>query len=57
MAISDTLSGSIYVKLEASLDRGQSVGGVSGKDTLLVAKNQTFTDGSGTGQASCWFSS
>ena len=57
MAISDTLSASIYLKLDGSLARAQTYGGVAGKDELSVSKNQAFTDGTGTNQASGWFSS
>lgn len=57
MVLSDSLSGSIYVKLEASLARSQSVGGVAGTDKLNVSYNQSFADGTGTNQADGWFSS
>ena len=57
MAIADTLSGSIYLKLNAALSRAQTYGGVAGKDALEVTHNQAYTDGTGSNQASGWFSS
>lgn len=57
MAITDTLAGSMFAKIDTSLARAQSVGGFSGKDNVTVSKNQSFTDGSGTNQASGFFSS
>jgi hypothetical protein len=57
MAITDTLSGSIFAKFDLALARAQSVGGFSGKDTIVVSKNQSFTDGTGTNQATGFFSS
>lgn len=57
MAISDTLTATLTTQLTASLLRAQSVGGFSGTDRINVSASQAFTDGTGSGQASGFFSS
>jgi len=57
MSIADTLNASVYVKVAGALSRAQTYGGVSGKDSMEVTKTNSFTDGTGTNQASGWFSS
>jgi len=55
MAISDTLSGNITIDIDLLLDRA-SGGALSGADVLRKKYKQTFANGSGNGQASCWLS-
>jgi len=57
MAITDSLQGSVYTKLDFALTRTQSVGGMAGKDNVMVSANQDFADGTAANQASCWLSS
>jgi hypothetical protein len=56
MAINDTLSAKLQVKLSGTLARAMGSGGHTGTDVLNHEKNQIFTDGTGANQASGWFS-
>ena len=53
MAITDTFSGSLKIELEGKLARTGG-GGMTGEDKLNHSKTQSFTDGSGSNNASCW---
>ena len=56
MAMADTLQGTIELEWAINLIRAQSVGGVTGKDELRITKEPELTDGTGTNQATGWFS-
>ena len=57
MAITDSLNGSVYTKLDFALTRAQTLGGMAGKDNIIVSANQDFADGTAADQASCWLTS
>lgn len=53
MALVDTLTGKVTADIVSALTR--VAGSVTGKDTLNHKKVQTFTNGTGTGQATGYF--
>ena len=55
MAISDILSGEVTVDIDFMLARA-SAGAMSGDDVLRKKYKQSFANGSGNAQASCWLS-
>jgi len=57
MALTDSLSATIIASVDLAVNRSQSLGSFSGKDKAKVIHKNVFSDGSGTDQATGFFSS